>query len=148
MSRETVLAIDLEGTLISNAVSQFPRPGLYAFLEFFRARFERLYFYTAVRKSVGEAVIRALVAEKSAPEWLVDVPFIPWDGHFKDLSNIPAARPSECLLVDDNRDYVVESQLSQWIQIAKYEAPYPDTDLELVRVQQVIAERFAESGGP
>jgi hypothetical protein len=31
--RISVLALDLEGTLISNAVSQFPRPGLLAFLE-------------------------------------------------------------------------------------------------------------------
>ena len=28
-----VIALDLEGTLISNAHSQIPRPGLYRFLE-------------------------------------------------------------------------------------------------------------------
>lgn len=32
MMRPTVLALDLEGTLISNAMSQIPRPGLHAFL--------------------------------------------------------------------------------------------------------------------
>jgi hypothetical protein len=31
--RIKVLALDLEGTLISNAMSQIPRPGLYDFLE-------------------------------------------------------------------------------------------------------------------
>ena len=29
--RPSILALDLEGTLISNAVSQIPRPGLYNF---------------------------------------------------------------------------------------------------------------------
>jgi hypothetical protein len=30
--RPTVLAVDLEGTLISNTMSQIPRPGLFMFL--------------------------------------------------------------------------------------------------------------------
>lgn len=142
MPRETVLALDLEGTLISNAVSQFPRPGLYAFLEFCREHFDRLVLYTAVRDAVGEAIVRTLVTENTVPEWFLDVPFVSWDGHLKDLGNIPAARPCDCLLVDDNRDYVADDQVAQWIPIAKYESPYPDTDRELARVQQVIVERF------
>ena len=39
--RPRVLAMDLEGTLVSNAVSQLPRPGLYDFLEWAAATFER-----------------------------------------------------------------------------------------------------------
>jgi predicted protein tyrosine phosphatase len=142
MPRETVLALDLEGTLISNAVSQFPRPGLYAFLEFCREQFERLVLYTAVRDAVGEAIVRTLVTENTVPEWFLNVPFVSWDGHLKDLCNVPDARPRDCLLIDDNRDYVVDDQVAQWIPIAKYESPYPDTDRELARVGQVIAERF------
>ena len=41
-----VVAIDLEGTLISNAVSQFPRPGLYYFLEYCYKNFDRLVIFT------------------------------------------------------------------------------------------------------
>ena len=37
-----VLALDLEGTLISNAMSQIARPGLREFLEFCGDRFPRL----------------------------------------------------------------------------------------------------------
>lgn len=142
MPRETVLALDLEGTVISNAVSQFPRPGLYAFLGFCREHFERMVLYTAVRDAVGEAIIRTLVAENTVPKWFLDVPFVRWDGHLKDLGNIPDARPCGCLLIDDNRDYVVDDQVAQWIPIAKYESPYPETDRELARVQQAIVERF------
>jgi hypothetical protein len=51
-------ALDLEGTLISNAVSQFPRPGLFIFLEYCHqnfvgvaSRFEtRLVIFTAVNE--------------------------------------------------------------------------------------------------
>jgi predicted protein tyrosine phosphatase len=142
MPRERILALDLEGTLISNAVSQFPRPGLYAFLEFCREHFDRLVLYTAVRDAVGEEIVRTLVAENAVPEWFLDVPFVSWDGHLKDLGNVPDVRPCDCLLVDDNRDYVVDDQVAQWIPIAKYQSPYPDTDRELARVQQVIVERF------
>lgn len=43
-----VLAIDLEGTLISNAVSQFSRSGLYNFLEYCHNNFCRIVIFTAV----------------------------------------------------------------------------------------------------
>lgn len=38
----TAIALDLEGTLISNAVSQFPRPGLFDFLTFCQGGCDRL----------------------------------------------------------------------------------------------------------
>jgi hypothetical protein len=43
------IALDLEGTLISNAVSQFPRPGLFTFLEYCHENF-RLVIFTAVNE--------------------------------------------------------------------------------------------------
>ena len=43
-----VLALDLEGTLISNAMSCIPRPGLFAFLEGCREMFARVVLFTAV----------------------------------------------------------------------------------------------------
>ena len=46
-----VIALDLEGTLISNAVSQFPRPGLYSFLEYCQENFSRIVIFTAVKDS-------------------------------------------------------------------------------------------------
>lgn len=87
-----------------------------------------------------------LVSEASAPEWFRDVPFVRWDHERKDLNNIPGAEPCDCLLVDDNRDYVVDDQLSQWIPIAKFESPYSATDRELQCVRQVIEERFRRAG--
>jgi len=39
-----------------------------------------------------------------------------------------------------------DDQLAQWIPIAKFEAPYSDTDRELERVQLVILDRLALGG--
>ena len=43
-----VIALDLERTLISNAVSQFPRHGLFDFLENCRSISERIVIFTTV----------------------------------------------------------------------------------------------------
>lgn len=142
MPRETVIALDLEGTLISNAVSQFARPGLFQFLEFCHLRFEHIYIYTAVSDTRCHAIVYNLVTRSLAPNWLSDVPFVEWDRELKDLRNIPGASADHCLIVDDNRQYIRDDQVSQWIEIAKFEPPYPDTDRELSRVQELIDRRL------
>ena len=139
----TTIALDIEGTLISNAVSQFPRPGLFAFLEFCRESFDHVYIYTAVRDETCVPIVRTLIDDGFAPEWLAEISFVQWDRSVKDLGNVPGCSVSESLLLDDNRDYVVDSQIDQWIEIDKFQSPYPDTDTELQRVQSVIRERLS-----
>ncbi len=136
------IALDLEGTLISNAVSQFPRPGLYEFLEFCHSRFEQVVVYTAVREELCRKIFELLVAEHVAPPWLSQVPCVRWNLRVKDLNNVPNTTLDRCLLVDDNPDYVAENQRKQWLQIAKFESPYPDTDRELARVTAEIEMRI------
>ena len=46
-----VLALDFEGTLVSNAISLFPRPCLYKFLEFCKINFGRIVIFTYVKQS-------------------------------------------------------------------------------------------------
>ncbi len=46
--KPTILALDLEGTLISNAISQIPRPGLYRFQEDIQLLFDQLMMFTTV----------------------------------------------------------------------------------------------------
>ncbi len=144
MPSETVIALDLEGTLISNAVSQFARPGLSAFLEFCFHRFAQIYLYTAVSDARCHEIIYNLVTRDLAPDWLSDVSFVDWDRKVKDLRNIPNVTPEQCLIVDDNRDYILAEQLSQWIVIENFEPPYPASDQELDRVRAVIERRLAQ----
>ena len=84
-----------------------------------------------------------MIDDGFAPEWLAEISFVQWDRSVKDLGNVPGCSVSESLLLDDNRDYVVDTQIDQWIEIDKFQSPYPDTDTELQRVQSVIRERLS-----
>jgi len=137
-----VLALDLEGTLISNAVSCFPRPGLYAFLEFCRSHFDRVVIFTAVAEERGRFILDTLAEEGSAPSWMRVIDFVEWSGPFKDLRAIGDIDPGSVLLVDDLQSYVHPEQHSQWIPIEQFAAPYPETDRELNRVTEELRRRL------
>lgn len=65
--KPTILALDLEGTLISNAISQIPRPDLYQFLEDVRSQFSQLIMFTTVPEERFRSVADLLSREGSAP---------------------------------------------------------------------------------
>ncbi|MFA1687946.1 hypothetical protein ACDY99_31105, partial [Achromobacter dolens] len=67
--KPTILALDLEGTLISNAISQIPRPGLYQFLEAVQANFDQLMMFTTVPENRFRSIATLLVGEGNAPAW-------------------------------------------------------------------------------
>lgn len=133
-----VIALDLEGTLISNAVSQLERPGLCHFLEEVAANFPRVVIYTAVSESKFRTIAKLLVKEKSAPSWFADIEYINWDGKTKDLNNISGANPNEILLVDDYEPYVHSGQEMQWVAIKCFDHPYEDTDSEFGMVMSAL----------
>jgi len=132
------IALDLEGTLISNAVSQFPRPGLHGFVEFCRESCRYVVIYTAVRREVCEQILSNLVAYRAAPSWFESVPYIEWDLRTKDLRNIPDVDPARCIIVDDHEGYILPEQYNQWIRVSKYAAPYDQADDELARAKAAI----------
>jgi hypothetical protein len=136
-----VLALDLEGTLISNAVSCFPRPGLYAFLEFCRDHFPRVVLFTTVPEARVRPILDTLVAEGTAPSWLSQIECVSWSGPIKDLRFIGNVEADHALLVDDLESYVHPQQRAQWVPIALFAAPYPQTDRELTRVTEELHRR-------
>jgi hypothetical protein len=77
--KQLTIALDLEGTLISNAVSQFPRSGLFTFLEYCHqnlvgvaSRFEtRLVIFTAVNEVRFRSIARILVGATDVPALFV-----------------------------------------------------------------------------
>ena len=83
-----------------------------------------------------------MVDEETAPSWILQSELIQWDRTVKDLTNIPECEITECVIVDDNPDYIVDSQVSQWIHIEKYSSPYSKDDRELERVQALIEQRL------
>ena len=139
-SRKT-LALDLEGTLISNAMSQFPRPGLYEFLSEVERLFARVVLFTAVSTPRARAILELLVDEGEAPEWARTMQIIDWHGEKKDLRFVEPEAPERCLLVDDIEAYVLDGQHSQWIPIEEFGHPYPSDDRELERTLELLRAR-------
>ncbi len=134
-----VLALDLEYTLTSDAVSQFPRPGLFYFLEKVKDLFERIVIFTAVSKEKFREVANNLVSEKDVPEWFADIEYIEWSRKgFKDLSFIPGIESHQALLVDDYKPYVNPSQLFQWVSIPGYETINYHYDKDLNKVLGIL----------
>jgi len=144
LNRPRVLALDLEGTLISNAMSQIPRPGLFEFLSRCHELFPRVVMFTTVKEERFRSIAKLLVEERVAPEWYVSIEYVSWQGETKDLSFIPGVDPQDALLVDDFEKYVHPGQESRWLQIEYFDYPYEATDTGLSKMLTVL-EQCAEN---
>lgn len=141
-----VIALDLEGTLISGAVSQFPRPGLFQFLDFCFRRAERVALFTSVREELAREIMSRLVADGLAPaaaDSRIEYVHWPRTGH-KDLGFVADASIEDIVLIDDQERYIRPDQQGQWVPVAEFdpqfeEPPYTDPpDRELERVETVL----------
>lgn len=132
--RPTVLALDLEATLISSAVSQFPRPGLFDFLNRCRELFARIVMFTTVPEVRFRQIAATLALEGAAPAWFQEVEYVNWVGSTKNLEFIPDCDVIEAMLVDDLESYVHPGQASQWIKVEPFEPPFDDSDTGLASV--------------
>jgi NLI interacting factor-like phosphatase len=145
--KQLTIALDLEGTLISNAVSQFPRPGLFTFLEYCHKNFGRLVIFTAVNEVCFRSIARTLAEAQDVLAWFVDLEYINWSGTYKDLSFIPQGTidsfgtlRERTILIDDRIEYIHPDQKDRWLEIPGYEYPYPDDDLELDKVMEKLSQ--------
>jgi len=126
--KPTILALDLEGTLISNAISQIPRPGLRHFLEDVKPHFKQLVVFTTVPEERFRRIASLLVGEGSAPPWFPLLHYVEWSGRTKDLAFV-SPRIGEALLLDDHGPYVHPGQEHLWVEIPLFGSPYaPDDD--------------------
>ncbi|ARN18440.1 hypothetical protein A4W93_00070 [Piscinibacter gummiphilus] len=137
------MALDLEATLISSAVSQFPRPGLFEFLVRCRELFPRVVMFTTVREQLLRDIAGTLVDERAAPEWFRELEYVHWTGTTKDLSFIPGCPVGEALLVDDLAAYVHPGQQAQWVQAEPFEPPFDGSDTGLTKVLEKLEERVS-----
>lgn len=136
------LALDLEGTLISNAVSQIPRPGLRRFLELCEVMFDEVVVFTTVPEPRFRAIASLLVREGHAPHWLSWISHLHCTDGQKDLRRVPrTGTKAMTILVDDHVDYVVPGQQPQWMPVDQFATPYPDDDVALDRLIPDLAGR-------
>ena len=138
-----VLALDLEGTLISNAVSQIARPGLFDFLEDCRKLFPRIVIFTSVNEERFRSIATLLITEGYAPNWFAEIEYISWSGETKNLIFVDGALPEEILLVDNYEKYIHPGQESQWIKAPEFDYPYSDDDLGLREILRHLRIRVA-----
>jgi hypothetical protein len=131
------LALDLEGVLITNAMSQFLRPGLMRFLceceELFGK--ENICIFTTVDETRFRSIAERLVSDENAPKWFATIRYIDWVGEHKDLRFVDDDI-NNVIIVDDYPPYIKQTQKHRLLEIKQYMPPYshemPDTqDREL-----------------
>ncbi|HFJ9597670.1 TPA: NIF family HAD-type phosphatase [Stenotrophomonas maltophilia] len=137
-----ILALDLEGTLISNAVSQIPRPGLRNFLDHAKATFGEIVLFTTVPRHSALRIALLLAEEGHAPRWFAEIRYVEWTGSTKDLRFV-SRRLGETLLLDDHGPYIHPNQREFWVEAPLFASPYPDDDCGLQISQRRIEERVS-----
>lgn len=98
-----ILAMDLEGTLISHAINQIPRPGLYEFLESMRLQFDRLVMFTTVPETLVRKIGHLLASEGAAPSWFHLLDYIEWSGKTRICAASPRCLARRCSWTTTNR---------------------------------------------
>jgi hypothetical protein len=135
-----ILALDLERTLITDALSAEPRPGLLDFLTFCAGGFERVVLFTCVQQAEALEILEDLARSGHVPrEWLDRLEYIEWNGEHKDLRFVPGAAPDEVLLVDDDPTWIRPDQRDQWIAVVAWDGGEDD---ELPRLRAVLEGRL------
>lgn len=140
-----VVALDLEGVLVSSAVSCFARPGLHAFFEALRDLEMHVVLFTSVPEARVRSVLRLLADEHTVPGWAAGLACVRWAGPHKDLrfvlDAVPGAVLARVLLVDDTPEVVRPGQELHWIGISPYTPPFDPNDGELARAIAAIRAR-------
>lgn len=147
------LVLDIEGTLVSNAVSIFPRHELYKFLEFVKTKFDRIVIMTCLEERKFREVAHVLCVEGSAPKWFENLEWINWSIYYypdqvmlyKNLKFVDGYKNSKFInddisniyIIDDIERYIDPDQKSQWIPIESFSKPYR-RDKEFKRLMKVI----------
>lgn len=141
-----ILALDLEGTFVSNIVSLFVRPGFADFAEWSHSRFDRTVIYTTVPVDRARGALERLADLSEIPRWLAESSILQQVGPCKDLQRV-ASDPSPVLLVDDQADAVCPAQVNQWVPVESWSPPYASDDIHLAdvrdRLDRAISQRDA-----
>lgn len=139
-----LFCLDLEGTIISNAISQIPRPGIFSFLEFLSEN-GGVVLFTSVSPSRSSDIQRLLVAEGHAPYWFADLDVLNPEANLKRRGVAEAYAPGmdQYLLLDDQAGVVDPSERDWWIPVAEFEPPYSADEDQLAMVQAELLTRLS-----
>ena len=130
-----ILSLDLEGTLISNAVSVIPRPGLRTFLVKCLQGHPEVVIYSSCPTDRVRDILEGLERDQHIPTGFAAKTriFHPGPGSRKDLTVIGDPERDGIMHVDD-QDVAVPGQEAYHVRIPAFEHPYPDTDRVLIEL--------------
>jgi hypothetical protein len=128
-----ILVLDIEGTLVSNASSVYPRPGLKDFLMESRELFHEIVIYSGISHLSYENVKSHLIENEFVPSWFSELRFFRMEGRYKDLLNI-RTEIQNVFIVDDMELFIHPEQKAHWIEIKPFQPPYPADDNKLFKV--------------
>ena len=133
-----IIVLDIEGTLISNAVSIFPRYGLYKFLTFLKGKYDEIVIMTCLDERIFRKVANILCNEGTAPDWFENLKYIDWKekSSYKDLRFV-SEDITNIYIIDDMERYIVPKQKEHWIQIESFQIPYR-RDKEFKKLMKVL----------
>jgi hypothetical protein len=140
--RPTVLALDVDGTLMDGVVRRNPRPGLLEFFNRVRPLFPRIVIYSHADPPLNAAALEYFADGGLIPAWAAALEFVAtppavWE---KDLRLIPGCALGDAVIVDDIASVIVFEQMTWWVPITEYDPKDPDApeDAELARVADVL----------
>lgn len=140
MADRFTIAIDLEGVLISNAVSQFPRAGAGSFIAACRRAADRVVLYTSVPGDRAAEIVARLVAEGHLPEAPFDA-IVHARGSMKPLDGVAD------VLFDDAAD-AAPGEEHRLVRVAGYDpADVDDTVLTALAGRVPDLRRALARGG-
>lgn len=133
-----IIVLDIEGTLISNAVSIFPRYGLYKFLTFLKGKYDKIVIMTYLDERVFRKIANILCKEGTTPDWFENLEYIDWKDKspYKDLRFV-SDDISDIYIIDDMEKYIVPEQKEHWIQIESFDRPYK-RDSQFKKLMKVL----------
>lgn len=143
-SEAHTLALAVEGTLISDATSQIPRPGLYEFLIECGELFKRVVVLTTLNESQFRELAARLVRHGFAPPWFADVEYVRLSGSIKDLCCVPGIHPSNVLLVDDCKGDIPLDQRDQRIAVEPFARCHTREDRGLRKAAEILRDRTSK----
>ena len=138
-AKQFVIALDLEGTLISNGMSQFPRPGLRRFLEKLGSLDVEIMVYSTLSIDVIDGVLSNLSNDGAIPHWFLNCRRVPWRGGCKSVHDATLSGDNRIvMLVDDYEGYVCPGEEDYWIEVPTFSSPYQEGSEVLQRVLHKI----------
>jgi len=137
----TVLALGLEGTLISEAASMAARPGLFKFLTCCRPLTQRIVIFTDMKEPRFRQLSQRLADQGSAPPWFADIELVGQGGPTKDLALVRHSDLDRVVLVDHSQLSVHPGQQACWVPIKSFAPPLGADDSEFDRVLEDLAQR-------